>query len=210
MVKLLIIFCCLMVFSSCEKIEKSNPLNPNVIPNPIVSLSLSTPEVCHAILVWEDTYTGETGFIISKSINGQWVDDYIRVPENITVFRETIFPGDYYQYAIQVYYGDNKSEKTYSETIFSEIPTPENFALIVIPDGVILSWQYPYEGISGYSLHKSYNGEDWFILQEHIDDSVYSYTDYGFEGVSGIVKYRIAAKFQDFLSNFAYSDDQYK
>ncbi|MHA1784057.1 MAG: LamG-like jellyroll fold domain-containing protein [Candidatus Helarchaeota archaeon] len=157
-------------------------------------------------LTWQDRSIGEDGFRIDLKIgNGNWIEDYVEVGENITEYvdyNQTLYDSCFYK--IQAFKGISTSEA--SENYFIPfLPPPSDLELR--PYGateVEAVWEDNCHNEEGYRIYLR-RGEEavWDSVNIAVDSE--SYTD-NFV-IPGIINYyRVCAYFENETSNSLYSN----
>jgi len=157
-------------------------------------------------LTWQDRSIGEDGFRIDLKIgNGNWIEDYVEVGENITEyidFNQTLYDSCFYK--IQAFKGISTSEA--SENYFIPfLPPPSNIELR--PYGateVEIVWKDNCHNEEGYRIYIK-RGEEAEWDSVNIEQNLESYFDYSV--IPGIINYyRVCAYYENDTSNSLYAN----
>ncbi len=194
---LMILF--LFAILACEKAERTNLFDPEVVLSTIKDFDYIIPEIGKIKLTWTDNYTEETGFNIGRKENDVWDFNFAVVDADIVEYIDnTVILENTYQYSISVVYGLNESEKQITITIDNIIPAPTN--LEIIPNSITsctLNWDDNSNGEDGFKIDRKKDDEEWIVSYSYVLENIetlteadlvtgstYQYRIYGYFGVN--------------------------
>lgn len=110
-------------------------------------------------LMWTDTNSAETGYIIQRSANGSTFTDYASVSANTEAFVDAgVAPGGSYSYRVLALDATTRSATSNTASVTLAPATPLNLAASAVSDTQInLTWS-DVSGETGYRIERSTDG----------------------------------------------------
>jgi hypothetical protein len=133
----------------------------NTIPSPS-NLTYNKLDINSIRLNWSDNSTGETGFVIDRSVNGTWTNSFATAGSNATQWTDdsAVINADLV-YRIKAYYTTSYSNTVETGIISNTFPAPSNLTAQVTGMNITLNWTDNSTGETGFKIDRKYDGGLW-------------------------------------------------
>jgi len=163
MKRIIPIFSLLILINTCEDLEHTNPVDPNVNITAPTNLQLSQQNIHTVLLSWNFSGDKYDGFLIDRKIGSDsWQFAYDTAACEIHSYTDTsAVPTESHTYRIYAYADENQSSSI-SKDITLAFPAPENLQLTQLSDTTVaLQWQDKSDGEDGFIINRKKDGGTW-------------------------------------------------
>jgi hypothetical protein len=158
------------------------------LPEPVAAPGIVTVTVMGSsstTINWIDDVSGETGWRVQRSTDGQTFDWYVNIPADSTAYEATgLQQGKRFWWRVRAY-SDPVENPEGPNTAYTPkkagttiLPAPTNFGAQYIGGGVArLTWNHSALNVDSIVVQRSTDGMTWTTLEDELDPTATSYDD---------------------------------
>lgn len=149
----------------------------NTIPAP-TNLTYNKLDINSIRLNWSDNSTGETGFVIDRSVNGTWTNSFATAGSNATLWTDdnAVINADLV-YRIKAYYTTSYSNTVETGIISNTFPAPSNLTAQVTGMDITLNWTDNSTGEAGFKIDRKYDGGLWQDTYAYVASNIITWNE---------------------------------